>query len=138
MEVRPKTDFGHAAHLSSPRRRQSSHPRDTIRAELIFRVSRLEIVMSRSSWLPLSLGLLAVALLTVPGLHRSLEAQAPAAPKITKWEYRIVRATEEILNQHGEQGWEVVSGLSDVKGQSAGMRAINTIERAILKRPKAN
>jgi len=94
--------------------------------------------MSRSTWIPLSFGLLVVALLTAPGLHRSLEAQAPSVPKVTKWEYKIVRATEEILNQHGEQGWEVVSGLSDVKGQSAGMRAINTIERAILKRPKAN
>jgi hypothetical protein len=84
------------------------------------------------------LGLCLTAMLLGPLLLRSSQAQPPAVPKITKWEYKIVRATEEILNQHGEEGWEVVSGLSDVKGQSAGMRAINTIERAILKRPKPN
>jgi hypothetical protein len=86
------------------------------------------------SWLCLCLTALLLGLSTI----RPSQAQPPATPKITRWEYKIVRATEEILNQHGEEGWEVVSGLSDVKGQSAGMRAINTIERAILKRPKVN
>lgn len=84
------------------------------------------------------LGLCLTLLLLGPALLKSSQAQPPAVLKITKWEYKIVRATEDILNQHGEEGWEVVSGLSDVKGQSAGMRAINTIERAILKRPKVN
>lgn len=84
------------------------------------------------------LGLCLTTLLLGSTLLKSTQAQPPATPRLTKWEYKIVRATEDILNQHGEEGWEVVSGLSDVKGQSAGMRAINTIERAILKRPKSN
>ena len=97
--------------------------------------------MPRSSRVLASLSCLGLCLTTLllgPTLLTSTQAQPPAHPGMTRWEYKIVRATEEILNQHGEEGWEVVSGLSDVKGQSAGMRAINTIERAILKRPKAN
>jgi hypothetical protein len=97
--------------------------------------------MPRSSRVLASLSCLGLCLTTLllgPTLLKSTQAQPPARPGLTRWEYKIVRATEEILNQHGEEGWEVVSGLSDVKGQSAGMRAINTIERAILKRPKAN
>ncbi|MFM8580220.1 MAG: hypothetical protein ACKOFW_01825 [Planctomycetaceae bacterium] len=58
------------------------------------------------------------------------------APPAVAWEYKIVRVTEELLNQAGAEGWEVVAAVGDVKGQSAGMRAINTIERAILKRVK--
>jgi hypothetical protein len=62
-------------------------------------------------------------------------AQVEAPPAIA-WEYKIVRVTEDLLNQAGAEGWEVVAAVGEVKGQSAGMRAINTLERAILKRPK--
>lgn len=60
----------------------------------------------------------------------------PVAVQTVVWEYKIVRVTEELLNQAGAEGWEVVAAVGDVKGQSAGMRAINTTERAILKRPR--
>lgn len=75
-------------------------------------------------------------------------AQAPAAANnpgatageaptpLVVWEYKVVRVTEELLNQAGAEGWEVVAAVGDVKGQSAGMRAINTNEKAILKRVK--
>ncbi|RPI90352.1 MAG: DUF4177 domain-containing protein [Planctomycetaceae bacterium] len=66
------------------------------------------------------------------------QAQEASKPTRLVWEYKVVRVNEEELNRLGAEGWEVVAAYGDVKGQSAGMRAINTIERTILKRPKAN
>ncbi|MCY2966543.1 MAG: DUF4177 domain-containing protein [Planctomycetota bacterium] len=93
--------------------------------------------MSKSHWLPASILVLAVALFVNNPARTTTQAQDVEKPVKVIWEYKIVRATEEILNENAAQGWEVVTAYGDVKGQSAGMRAINTIERAILKRPKA-
>lgn len=92
--------------------------------------------MSKHNLLTVSLTLLAAAILVHAPVRSATQAQDPAGPRITTWEYRVVRVSEETLNQLGAEGWEVVAAYGDVKGQSAGMRAINTIERAVLKRPR--
>ena len=90
--------------------------------------------MSKSVFLPASILVLAVAVFFHDGGSGASVAQDSGKSAGAAWEYKIVRATEDELNRHGREGWEVVAAYGDVKGQSAGMRAINTIERAVLKR----
>lgn len=93
--------------------------------------------MKLNNWLPyLTVGLLFLA---AQGLNRPVvQAQAESPPNNIAWEYKIARANEETLNQLGAEGWEAIAAVGDVKGQSAGMRAISTTEKVILKRRKAN
>ena len=93
--------------------------------------------MWKSESVTLAIVLLAVAVLfNHPGRPVTHADEAGIGAPVV-WEYKVVRAFEEQLNQLGAEGWEVVAAYGDVKGQSAGMRAITTAERAILKRRKA-
>jgi hypothetical protein len=72
-----------------------------------------------------------------------MEEKPKAAPS-AKWEYRLIDLAqsnveaEKVLNQLGEENWEVVGMGGDVSAQGSrqGSGTISTKIRVILKRPK--